>query len=99
MSVVSDLVANRFARVVRASSKGRLERAMRGPQRRVILTQIFRAMPRQYRREAAGDVEAVVHWEIGGGRNGAADRYEMVLADGRCRTSRRPRREPNLTIR
>jgi putative sterol carrier protein len=71
---------------------------MRWPSRRVLLASIFAAMPRQFRRGDAGDLEAVVHWKIRDGRKGSADVYELRIADGRCRTTHRPKREPTVTI-
>jgi putative sterol carrier protein len=95
---LSQLVAAGFARWVAGSPPERLERVMGGPLRRVLLNGIFRAMPAQFRGGEADDLEAVVHWKIRGRRDGGVDHYEVVIAGGRCRTARRPKLEPALTM-
>jgi putative sterol carrier protein len=98
VSKLSQLVPAGFARWVASSSPERLERAMRGRRRRVLLNGIFRAMPGQFRGGEAGELEAVVHWKVRGRRDGGVDLYEVVIADGRCRTTRRPKLEPTVSM-
>lgn len=71
--------------------------ALRGPQRPLVLAQIFRAMGRQFDAKQANGVEAVVQWEIARA-SGGADRWQVVIANGRCRASRRSNRQPTITI-
>src|SRR6266849_1191778 len=94
VSRLSQLVAAGFARWVAGSPPERLERAMRGRRRSVLLNGIFRAMPGQFRGGEEGGLEAVVHWKIRGRRDGGVDIYEVAIAGGRCRTTRRPKLEP-----
>jgi putative sterol carrier protein len=72
--------------------------ALRGPQRRLVLAEIFRTMERSFDREKGKAVEAVLRWEIARARGGA-DRWQVVLEDGRCRANRALDREPTITIK
>jgi putative sterol carrier protein len=95
----SQIMADLFARRVASLPDDRLERGMRSRQRGPLLRQIFRQMPKSLNREAAQGVAAVIDYRIGGGRDGAEDRYQVVIEDGRCFTTRRPEREPTMTLR
>ena len=90
MPTVVDSLARAYAR----TPAGMRGLALRGPHRAVVLAQIFRAMDSQLDREKAKDIDAVVHWQVGR----APDRWQLVIADGRCRASRRLDRDPTLTI-
>lgn len=94
------LVAEGFARMVRSTRNGHLERALAGPVRRVVLDAIFRQMPRHFDGTAAGNLDAVIRWCIGrGGGSDAPDVYELEIRDGRCRAWRGENgREPRVTI-
>jgi putative sterol carrier protein len=95
----ADVVADLFARNVASASDQQLERGMRGWRRRPLLRQIFRQMPKSLNRGAAEGVSAVVEFRIGGRRDGAEDRYQAVIEDGRCFTTRRVEREATMTLR
>jgi hypothetical protein len=72
--------------------------AMRGPQRRVVLRGIFRLMARQLDPTKAAGIDGVVLWEITSRHGRRTDRWQLVIADGRARTSRRIDRAPTVTI-
>ena len=71
---------------------------LRGPQRPLVLRRIFKAMERQLDPERGARANVVLHWEIAR-RGGGADRWQLVVADGRCRASRRLDREPTATLK
>jgi hypothetical protein len=62
----------------------------------VLLRQIFRTIRQRARPDTR--VNAVVEFRITGRRGGGIDRYQLTLADGRCRRSRRRGRTPALTL-
>jgi putative sterol carrier protein len=99
MTRPSELLARGFARTVANSSPERLRSLVSGWRRRLVLGGIFRQMPRRFNREKAKDVDAVVDWEIGGAPDGGADRYQLVIKDGKCRTTSRPTEKPRATIK
>lgn len=69
---------------------------MRGRFRRVLMWQIFRTICQ--RAQPDPRLDAVVEFRIGGRRDGGTDRYQITLADGRCRTSRLGGRKAALTL-
>ena len=93
------VMADLFARRVASRSDARLEKAMQGIQRRPLLDGVFRQMPKQLDRERSKDTSAVVEWRIGGRRDGGEDRYQLVIEDGRARSTRKPDREPTVTLK
>lgn len=92
------LMADSFARAVARSSPAWRARAMRGPQRRVLLAAIFKGMARQFDRKKGADVDVVIHWEIGR-PGGGADRFQLTIADGRARAGRKLDHEARMTIK
>jgi putative sterol carrier protein len=98
MTRPGDLLARRFARFVERSSDERLGRLASGPLRRRLLNGIFRQMPRRFVADKAREVEAVVEWRIRDGRGGEADRYQVVIKDGKCKVTRRPGDSPRTTL-
>jgi hypothetical protein len=97
-TALSNRFADSLARAYDRTPPSLRARALRGPQRRVVLAAIFAGMARSLDRERAAGVNTVVHWEIARDR-GAADRWQLAIADDRCVASRRLDREPTLTIR
>jgi putative sterol carrier protein len=55
-------------------------------------------MERRFEPERAAGLNAVVQWEIAR-PGGGADRWQLVIGDGRCRATRRLDREPTLTLK
>ena len=92
------LVADGFARSIARASPERRALVLRGPQRRVVLGQIFKGMEREFDRKRGAGVDAVIHWEIGRPRGGA-DRWQLDIANGRARAGRKLDREPRMTIK
>jgi putative sterol carrier protein len=87
-----------FAELVRRAPKAQLTEMMEGPDRSLLLAEIFRRFPSQFRADRAGNTETVIHWTIGGRTDGGSDTYEVVIADGACTVSPTPTTEPKLAI-
>ncbi|AGL16699.1 SCP2 sterol-binding domain-containing protein [Actinoplanes sp. N902-109] len=94
----ADLEPREFAELLRRTPVAELRSAMAGPHRRTVLDGIFTRMPGLLRRDRAGTLAAVIHWCVGGRPDGGADTYELVVADGVCTLSDRPRHQPRLTL-
>jgi hypothetical protein len=91
-----DLKAEALAWWVRSSSERRLQSVMRSRLRSVLLWQIFRTMRQRARPDPR--LDAVVEFRISGRRDGGVDCYQLILTDGRCRTSRGGKRRPASTL-
>jgi hypothetical protein len=87
-----------FSRLVKKTPADELRRLMHGERREPILHELFVQMPGVFRRERAGSINAVIHWNIGDRPDGGSDVYELVISGGSCRLSTRPERQPNLTL-
>ena len=87
-----------FARLVKRTSTAELLELMTGERRTAVLDELFRRMPDVFRADRAGSLEAVIHWVVGDRPDGVGDRYELSIADGTCRLSDVPAREPRLTL-
>jgi SCP-2 sterol transfer family len=90
----ADVKAEALAWWVRRASDQRLQSVMRSRFRGVLSWQIFRTICQR----AQPDITAVVEFRITGRRDGGIDRYQLTLADGRCRRARRSTRRPELTL-
>jgi putative sterol carrier protein len=67
--------------------------------RRLVFDEIFRRMAEHLNTEKAAGLEAVVHWRITGGTgHGGYDRFETVIADGRCVSGQDPTADPRVTL-
>jgi hypothetical protein len=91
-----DFKAEALAWWVRTSSEQRLQSVMRSRLRGVLLWQIFRTICQ--RAQPDPRLNATVEFRITGRRDGGIDRYQLMLCDGRCRTSRRGGGRPALTL-
>jgi hypothetical protein len=87
-----------FARTIKDASDADINAALTGPNRRAILNSIFAKFPEFFRAERAGSTNAVIHWVVTGGPEGAADTYEVAIADGKCTVPPAPEHDPKLTI-
>jgi putative sterol carrier protein len=76
--------ANELAKNLGQATDDQLKELMAGELREQILTEIFRRMAEHFRADSARDVDAVIHWRIGGRADGGSDVYETVIADGAC---------------
>ncbi|WP_244940647.1 SCP2 sterol-binding domain-containing protein [Actinoplanes teichomyceticus] len=94
----ADLEPQDFAALLRRTPAAELKAAMAGAHRRTVLNGIFARMPGLLRQDRAGTLSAVIHWCVTGRPDGGADTYELVIADGVCTLSDRPRHEPRLTL-
>ena len=92
----ADFKADALGSWVETASDQRLRLVMRGRLRGVLLWQIFRTITQRAQPDAG--VNAVVEFRITGRRDGGIDCYQLVLADGRCRRSRREGRSAALTL-
>jgi putative sterol carrier protein len=95
---IIDRKARWLSRWVADASDERLARTMRSPLRRILIWQIFRTMGQRFDAERAGDLDAVVEFQVRDGRDGRTDRRQVTIADGRCTTSARAMGTPTLTI-
>ena len=95
---IADRKARLLARWVAGASTPQLERVMRSPLRRFLLRQIFQTMRRRVDPAQAAGLDAVVEFRIrrSGGR--PADRFQVVIADGRCTASRGADRRASVTL-
>ena len=71
---------------------------MGGPLRGFWLRRIFAAMPRQLDPARAHGVQAVIDYRIRGRRDGGHDRWQAVIADGRCVTTPDGDRPPDVSL-
>jgi hypothetical protein len=81
----SQLLAVVFARMVARLSPRLRARAMRGWTGRIVIRMIFGGMRRAFDPSKAQGSDTVMHWEIGGADDAGTERWQVVLADGRCR--------------
>lgn len=87
-----------FAALVRDATDEQLEAGFR-ENREVLLGEIFRRMPEQFDPARAGDVEAVIEWQITGPDPDATDRWQLTIRDGRCTCARDGDAEPDVSYR
>jgi putative sterol carrier protein len=88
-----------FARNISKVSDDQLAEAMASPLRPTILNEIFSRMEEHFRADRASNVDAVIHWRIGGGPNGAENRYEVIVRDGELNYTDEPSEEPRVTFK
>ena len=87
-----------FARSVADTSDENLAEGMRSEYRGVVLEGIFQGMVEHFEPAKAQDVDAVIHWRIGGRADGGHDTYELAIKDGVCSYSKEPKLDPRLTF-
>jgi hypothetical protein len=92
------LDSQQFAKAVKAASNDRLKEIMKSDQRTAVLDDIFASMPGQFRAEKAGNMDAVIHWNVTGRPDGGTDTYELVIGGGSCTLSPKPAAEPRLSL-
>ena len=84
----TEVDADEFAKNMASVTDDQLREGISGPMREQILDEIFRRMEEHFRADAAGDTEAVIHWNIGGGPEGGVDQFETVISNGTCKVHR-----------
>jgi putative sterol carrier protein len=87
-----------FARQVKAASDAELLALMQSPRRASIVHDIVADLPAVFLADRAGDLEAVVHWKVGGRPDGGTDTLELVITPGTLTVSAEPTRTPRLTL-
>jgi putative sterol carrier protein len=94
----ADISPTEFARLVKKTPAGEIEKLLTGGQRRAVLDGIFARMPESFRPGRAAGLDAVIQWTITGGPDGP-DTYEIRIANGVCTTSSTPSTDqPRLGI-
>jgi hypothetical protein len=68
-----------------------------GLRRRLLLSIIFRALPRQIDPQRAADTDAVVEWRIRDGEGGV-DIWASTIRAGRCRVRRGGAERPRMRV-
>jgi hypothetical protein len=71
---------------------------MRGPLRRVLLWQIFATMRQRFDGDRGLRVEAVIEFRIGRPGRQRVDRYQLIMAGGRCRRPRHRRQAARVIL-
>lgn len=87
-----------FAKSVADTPEEQLADGMRSEFRGQVLGEIFRRMEEHIDVDRTRDVEAVIHFRITGGPDGAVDHWEAVIERGTCTVTDQPSRPPRLTL-
>jgi putative sterol carrier protein len=87
-----------FARTIAAASDDQIREGLSGPIRERALEEIFRRMEEHFDAAKARDVDAVIHWRIGGRPDGGYDQYESVIRDGSCTVTRGGDGDPRVAF-
>ncbi|WP_026421720.1 SCP2 sterol-binding domain-containing protein [Actinokineospora inagensis] len=86
-----------FLRFLDRASRDQLVALTEHPELRpVVFTELFRRMSEHFAVDRVGSQRAVVHWRFTG-ENGE-DRFETVIAEGRCVTGVDPTDDPRVTV-
>lgn len=87
-----------FAALVKSTPDAKITEVMQSDSRGKVLDEVFNRMPTLFRADRAGSTQAVIHWIITGGADGASDTYETVIENGACTVSSTPARDPKLAM-
>ncbi|OLR90980.1 SCP2 sterol-binding domain-containing protein [Actinokineospora bangkokensis] len=89
-----------FTRFFARTTRAQLDALMAHPRlRHVVFTEVFRRMGLHLDQAKAADLRAAVHWRFtGGSGEGGYDRFETLIARGRCTTADHPSADPRVTI-
>jgi putative sterol carrier protein len=87
-----------FARMIASASDEQIREGLSGPMRERALSEIFRRMEEHFEAQKAGDVEAVIHWRVGGRPEGGYDEFEAVIRDRRCTVKEGTSEEPRVAF-
>ncbi|MGI8460398.1 MAG: SCP2 sterol-binding domain-containing protein [Solirubrobacterales bacterium] len=89
-----------FAKNISSVPDEQLAEAMSGELRPTILNEVFSRMEEHFHADKAQNTNAVIHWKISGGPEGAEeDRYEVVIRDGSLSWNTESAEEPRLTFK
>ncbi|TCO64774.1 SCP-2 sterol transfer family protein [Actinocrispum wychmicini] len=97
---LSALRTETFVGIIAMASAAQLDALMEHTDLRgVVLNEIFARMSKHLHSERAAGLDAVLHWRFTGGcENGGYDRYQTVIADGRCTSGIVQDRDPRATV-
>lgn len=94
----SSVDAETLARNVAQATDEQLRGGLAGAMRTEVLDEIFRRMGEHFDAERAGEIDAVVHWRIGGGPDGGEDQYEVVIRERECAASHGFSADPRVAL-
>jgi putative sterol carrier protein len=94
----TDASPEEFAALIKSAPKAHVEGLLATEHRDAIIDNIFTAMAERFQPDKAGDLNAVIHWNITGRADGGTDNYELVIANGTCTATNEPQEEPNLAF-
>jgi putative sterol carrier protein len=92
----------RFAELIGNSKDEQLSEIIHGPLRKQVLDEIFGRMAEHVEPSQIAGLDTVVHFKIldrPEEQGGGYDHYEVIFADGACRASDSPERDPKATIK
>jgi predicted lipid carrier protein YhbT len=95
---LADRKARWLVRWVEGASDARLESAMRGPLRAILLWQIFTTMCQRVDAVREPGLDVIIEFRIRRARSRNVDRCRIAIADGRCTTTRRGERNPTVAL-
>jgi SCP-2 sterol transfer family protein len=91
-----------FAELIANASDEQISEVIHGPLRPLVLDQIFTRMADHVEPSQIQNLDAVVHFKIldrPAEHGGGYDHYEVIFAEGTCRASDNPERDPKVTIK
>lgn len=86
------------AKLVGSTPEDKLEEAMAGPLREVIVGEVFRRMPERLNAATAAGSDVVVNWEITR-EGGEPDRYVVRVAGGECTVEEGQDPNPRVSLK
>jgi putative sterol carrier protein len=97
VSDVSMIPPDQFAALIAQASDDQIAEGMR-VNRAQLLKEIFGRWPSQFDAARAGDVNAVIEWEITN-PEGGEDRWQIAIKDGQCSAAKAGEAKPDVTFR
>jgi hypothetical protein len=96
--MTDEMSSEQLVALVRDATDEQLAQGMEA-NRDAILHEIFRRMPESLDPARAGDIDAVVDWQILDRPDGGADRFQVVIRDGACTVTSEGSEEPDVTYK
>jgi hypothetical protein len=91
-----------FAELIATATDEQISEVIHGPLRPQVLGEIFNRMADHVEPSQIQNLDAVVHFKIldrPAEHGGGYDHYEVIFAEGTCRASDTPERDPKVTIK
>jgi putative sterol carrier protein len=91
-----------FAELIATAEDEQLSEVIHGPLRKQVLDEIFGRMAEHVEPSQIQNLDAIVHFKIldrPAEHGGGYDHYEVIFAEGACRASNNPERDPRVTIK